>query len=817
EYGGTMKVGYTTFGWGQPAQMPQLYWGFGFDVIVAGKHIDPARCPESEFIWRSPDGTEILSTKLGIERRQNFYFMATIPIGHGKPGLTPEYKFDWTDAGLLFHRADEVGFYKEYQRVETTMRYRPERIGECIDEVWRSTDMAVMKSDRFLGDGCDFTSAVWFIPQLIEDANKILTDKRLVHSSIPKFLDVLKEKVDRSKLRTIEGELRDGPTSSATCNALSTRLYLKTLNRQGQTGLSRCAEPMAVAAWLAGAEYPKAFIAKAWKFLLLAHSHDSINGVTQDKTSEDVENRLKQVLELNVAVSDGAMTELIRRIDTSQFSPEDVLLVVFNPLPRPRREVVKVWLDTPAEQKVETYHIEDSSGNRMETQRIRSEAINTPVHEMNSRPWPFFLHRHNFYLDTGPVPAGGYKVFRIVKRKERKDWVLAFPELPREYGTMKTSPVSMENEHLAVRFRSDGSFDLTDKKLGRTFERMNYFEDSGDIGNFWMRQPPDHNQTITSIGSPARMWTEDEGPLSTTMVTEVTMMIPARGDYDKSERCGDLRPMTIRSEVTLRKGARRVDIKTSFLNECEDHRLRAMFSTGIDATHSDAQGHFHVDRRPIANETDDEGGYHAQMKTLPHQTFVDVSDGKCGLAFLNRGIIEFEVHDNPERTVGLTLLRCMRNVIFTEMRVLTTFPLQNGAQCLRKHELEYSLYPHAGKWDAGKVFAEAEQFTIPPMLVQCNPHKGHLPIQASRFSLEPDNLVLSALKQAEDRKSVIVRVYNPTSRAITGKVRFSRRIKSARLVNLNEEPIKKIPVSGGHTVSLSVPKHKIVTVELVPA
>ncbi|MDK1030626.1 MAG: glycoside hydrolase family 38 C-terminal domain-containing protein, partial [Planctomycetia bacterium] len=710
----------------------------------------------------------------------------------------------------------ETGFYKEYQRVETTMRCRPETILECIEEVWRSTDMAVMKSDRFLGEGCDFTSAVWFIPQLIEDANKMLSDKRLIHSSIPKFAEVMKAKIDRSKLRVIEGELRDGPTSSATCNALSTRLYLKTLNRQAQTGLSRCAEPMAVAAWLAGAEYPKTFAAKAWKFLLLSHSHDSINGVTQDKTSEDVENRLKQVLELNDVLSDKAMTELIRRIDTSKFAPEDVLLIVFNPLPRPRREVVKVWLDTPAEQMVETYHIEDADGNVMQTQRIRSVPINTPVHEMNSRPWPFFLHRHNFYLDTGEMPAGGYKVFRIVKRKERRDWVLAFPELPKEYGTMKTSPMSIENEHLAVRFRPDGSFDLTDKKLGRTFERMNHFEDSGDIGNFWMRQPPDNNQTITSIGCPARIWTEHEGPLSTTMVTEVTMMIPARGDYDKSERSGDLRTMTIRSEVTLRKGARRVDIKTSFVNECEDHRLRAMFSTGIDATHSDAHGHFHVDHRPIANDTDAEGAYHAQMKTLPHQMFVDVSDGKMGLAFLNRGLTEFEVLDNPERTVGLTLLRCMRSVIFTELRVLTTFPLQNGAQCLRRHELEYSLYPHEGNWDKGRVFAEAERLNLPPMLVQANPHKGPLPIEASLFSLEPDNLVLSAMKQAEDRKSIIVRVYNPTSRTINGKVRFHGLIKSARLVNLNEEPIKKVPVTGGRTVSLAVAKHKIVTVELVP-
>ena len=37
KYGEPMMVGYNSFGWGQTAQFPQIYAGFGIDFIVAAK------------------------------------------------------------------------------------------------------------------------------------------------------------------------------------------------------------------------------------------------------------------------------------------------------------------------------------------------------------------------------------------------------------------------------------------------------------------------------------------------------------------------------------------------------------------------------------------------------------------------------------------------------------------------------------------------------------------------------------------------------------------------------------------------------------
>ena len=53
-YQGAMPVGYSIFSFGQMAQLPQIYAGFGIHDIVFYKGASTAVFPNSEFIWRAP-------------------------------------------------------------------------------------------------------------------------------------------------------------------------------------------------------------------------------------------------------------------------------------------------------------------------------------------------------------------------------------------------------------------------------------------------------------------------------------------------------------------------------------------------------------------------------------------------------------------------------------------------------------------------------------------------------------------------------------------------------------------------------------------
>jgi mannosylglycerate hydrolase len=205
------------------------------------------------------------------------------------------------------------------------------------------------------------------------------------------------------------------------------------------------------------------------------------------------------------------------------------------------------------------------------------------------------------------------------------------------------------------------------------------------------------------------------------------------------------------------------------------------------------------------------------MQTLPMQHFVDISDGEKGIALLNNCLTEYEVKDDENSTAYLTLFRAMGNMIVTWWEAVGVFPKQAGSQMQRTMEFEYSIYPHEGGWDKGLVYRQAEMLNAPVAPYQITPHhKGTLPREHSFVSVEPANLVMSSFKQAEDRDSLIVRLYNPTGRTIEGKVKLSKAVSAAYVVNLNEDRQSKLPLGTEPGVlELSVKSNKIITIEVI--
>ena len=142
-------------------------------------------------------------------------------------------------------------------------------------------------------------------------------------------------------------------------------------------------------------------------------------------------------------------------------------------------------------------------------------------------------------------------------------------------------------------------------------------------------------------------------------------------------------------------------------------------------------------------------------------------------------------------------------------------PHEKGGQSLGMQEYEYSIYPHKGYWKDGNVYDEAEKFNVPLRLVQTSKHSGTLPLSQCFFSIEPANLIMSAFKKAEDKESVILRLFNPTDKAIDGEICSYPVIEKAYLTNLNEERLESLAIKLEHHIGIMVESNKIVTIELV--
>jgi mannosylglycerate hydrolase len=833
--GGCMRIGYESFGWGQTAQFPQIYTGFGIDTVFVAKNIDRSRAPECEFLWEGADGTRVLASRFGQFGRANFFMNTYLDVMNGMEYLSPEYRFHFSQQGRSYHQADTAGHIQDHIIFEHTARLQQERLPAALEKAWKAMDDTLLPDDRVLMNGSDSTTAQPELPSILAAANAISPDRRYVHATLEEYVSVMKAKLPVDRLRVVKGELRDGPTTSLSGNALMTRPYIKHANKQAQTALFRKAEPFATLVAALGGRYEREFLDKAMDSMLLAHPHDSINGVTQDKTADDVLHSISQTQEIAGTVFHEACRRILTLVDQSRHAQDDILLVAFNPLPTPRRDVVTAYVDIPRERELWDFALEDSTGTIRPLQAISRIETIIPVSDLHARPWPFFADRHCVVFDTGVIPACGYRTYRVVPGITFDRTAVFWPETRKTLGRdIATSVTCLENAFLQVTVESDGTLSIRDKTTGRVHTGLNHYEDTGDCGDYWMYYPPYHNRTYSSRGLPFSVSLEENGPLSATIVVATTMTVPARayrpeaGIRGESRRSDESAEIRYEARFNLRDGERFLRVHLAVDNQARDHRCRVMFDTGIYTTEVVASGHFTWDRRPLEPLRGGDGRYFDELATQPMQDFVDRSDGTSGFAVVATGFCEYEAKGNREGTVALTLLRAVRNLICTEMRSGGYFPDQEGGQCLRRLQYDYLLCPHDGGVETGGIQSLASLLAVPPVLVQtCRATlplpMAPLPEDISLFSLSPASLQFSCLKAAEDRDAFILRVFNPTDIALDGCARFHVPLKAACLLDLDENPKgsmampEPVPLSlaeEGHALPLHVEPQRILTVEL---
>jgi mannosylglycerate hydrolase len=820
-FGGFPKVAYHSFGWGQTAQFPQIYNQLGFDLIIAAKKLSAQRAPQSEFIWQAPDGTEMLTTRLGKEFRANGFFYVHIPVVHGVDIESDDYALDWSKAGQLIHWADHEHGGQDYFRQDRETGYHKEKLHGAMQEAWENMDDSACSDKRMLMYGSDFTTPNHHLTRVVRDANELFDDIDFEIVGPEAYAKVLHRELDKEKLKVLTGELREGPANGCSANALAVRMPIKLLNKEVENLLIRKAEPLAAMLYLMGGDYPETFLEKAWDYMLKAHPHDSINGVTQDKSVADTMYRLNQAKEIAEALCLENASQLAARIDLSDFNKEDQCILLINPQPRPARSIMKLSVDTPREPCVEFFVLEDAAGRQLDVQALSREERKTPVNDFDARPWPFYSDRHTVLADTGEIPAGGYKVVKVVPTSRFGRATEWWPNQPVSGGNeISQAPRTLENEFLKVVADSNGTLTLTEKASGRQITGLLEFEDTGDTGDYWAHYKPSENRQIYSAGTPAEIWLEENGPLSATLAVRVNLTVPEGAEFphQKLQGCGRRSDaetnLTIVSRVTLERGAKSLRVKTRVDNRAENHRLRVLIPTDIETDVADSAGHFNVDRRsarPLHNGNNES---YPEMQTVPMQRFVDVTDGTNGFAVTSNSLTEYELMTDSRRTLALTLFRSVRNRICTEKRCTGEFPDQKGGQLLETMEFEYGLYPHRGDWAEGQVYAEADRLNTEPMAFQVTPSgNGTCSTQASLFKLESDTLVLSSVKKLADRDGVAVRMFNPTSEQEPGMLVMGPEFGKVYRLNVNEERQEKLTVKDGVIMSTFGPG-EIVTVEL---
>lgn len=813
EHGNVMKVGHTAFSYGQNSQMPQIYRGFGVEVMLFYHGVSHDQVA-NEFIFEAADGTRILGSQMSSGARYNFYHNVYRPAVFGKD--ITERLYRWTEGGLPFHLCREDRSMGHHILLDPVRGFDKERARQCIKAL-RDKEAAIATTPYLafmMGHDSSIPDLVEM--DLIDEARKVLKGDTILHSRLPDLVEKVKKAA--KNLKVLKGERRTPVLMNQRIHlysdVLSSRTRIKRLNALAEQALQRWAEPFAVLAWRLGAAFPASSLDLAWKTLLKSQPHDSISSSGIDDIERDVRDRLRQAINLSDSVLARSLQHIQKRIDNSGAGKDDVLVTVFNASPRPRTEVVTAVVDVPNTSAMSGFEVADAGAKR------KAEPVQLAVRKPHSAvvnhaadaTYMLESEQVKFHFEAKDIPAFGYSTFKLVPTK-------TFGR-----GGLVCGLNAMENEHLCVAINDDSTFSVLHKASGEWYDGLNSFEDGGEVGNAWMHIEPAIDRIVSSVGAPVSIALEENGPLLARYRIDCEMTIPATfdeaggdawrrldGGGSSARRSEETALLRVTSWITLRKGARSVEVTTRFNNTAKHHRLRVLFPTNRKTAVCHVETPFDVVDRPAVHGED--SPWQAANATFPMQRFVDLSDKNGGLAIINDGLREYEVTLGKERAIAITLMRAYEIALTTVSKRWERHPEMELSQCPGDHEFRYLIYPHAGTWDKGDVLSEVERLNVPMELAQVGPHKGDLPQRSGFLHVEPATAVVSALKQSEDGKAVVLRIFNPTSKTVTATILAGSKIRSAQLVTLEEVTVKKLSPQS-RSVKVAMAPKRIVTVKL---
>lgn len=775
--GGVMRVGYIPDQFGHIAQMPQILQGFGIDtaMIYRGFGGEPGQEP-SEYWWVSPDGTRVL--------------MHHLP----KDGYSAGY-FGTRDKNLILQK---------------------------FERLRKELDARATTSQRLFFNGGDHH----WPDEEVTTAIKLLREHynaEFKHSNFPAFLDALKKEIAIAEpLPRLEGETRFGYRHAFAVlgGVFSGRMYLKQLNAECETLLERYLEPLNVLATLAGMRSEGPQIEQAWKYVLQNQDHDAICGTSVDDVHREMVVRYNKAKQIGEHVKAACFARLLP-YDEHEYK-DDRCIFVFNPSPYERSDVVETDVEfflqdavvgLNPEVKVEErrlavkgFKLLDARGKEASLQILRRQETFGATYSKHDYPHQTLVDRFSILLSAKDIPPMGWKGFEVVSADEPS----VFP------SEVQTGNYFIENEFLKAEAVENGRLKLTDKTTGAVYDHMNFFEDSGDVGDEYTYSYPERDEWYYSDQFPTRICVGENGPIRAALRLEHRMLVPRGSSSDEKGRSPEKTELVISTGLSLTPFSRRVDIKTTVHNVARDHRLRALFATGIDTNESFAETPFAVVRREHRSYDTTEFAYEHPAMVAPMQRFVTIRDKKKGLTLISKGLPEYELKLDQRGVLALTLLRCVgklsgRDLITRPGGAAGWWNETPEAQCLGSHTFEYSVMPHGPAEAWSSILKEVEQFTVPTLPVKRKSQQTLL--EKSYFSVLPLPLVLTALKVTDDGGGgIIVRVNNPFDSQINGIVHAEVKVREAFRAKLNEEIIEQPKGVKGNDISIDVGPFEVATV-----
>ncbi len=731
--GSVMRFAYEIDEFGHTAQMPQILRGFGIPSAMAWRGLPKGS--KSIVNWEAPDGSTV--------------HMMYSRAGYGEATALPLQTEDWTETV----DGTEIGRAGLKTRVE---KLRDLRLfnSESRHMLWLN--------------GIDHSWAQEDLDEVLPKLRTLFPEIEVRRSTPEEYTAaVLADYRERGLVPvTVRGELMyNAEDVLESTNALHPRQ--KKRHYESEHAIVNRLEPVSAIAWLLGRKHPTWAIDRAWKYVLENHAHDSLGCCSVDEVFEQVMARYGACLSLSQQVTEDGFRYIM---SCGKDTPS---LWIFNTASVPVSGVRKMAFDVPSGFGNGTFRLHTPDGSPVPVRILSMEKSG------DIRYNPRLGHPTNgtktivtALIDLPSVPAFGWS---------RLDFIAGDPavlklENRKDHGLF-LRPDVLENGYLRLTFRTDGSFDLLNKETGKLFRSQFLLEDSGEAGDVYIHTEAKWDRrTVYSLCGCAAFTQLYDTPLGSAAQIVLTLSVPDGITPDRTRRGEENGTVKVTYIAALNKGEKRVDLSVKIENAARNHRLRVLFPTGLTgADRSFGLQAFDLTEREITSAFDPDAGHEQIYQTKPMLGFCGVTDGVNGLAVTAPGIYEYEVIDDEDRSVAVTLLRSI-DVISTGIFAQVGEYRMKEALNLTELSFDLSLIPFTGPKENAVRTAfsslepphamlnrQTEDSVMPGYLTPAPLLNDH----GSAVLTGCDECIVTSVRRSDSENALIADIMNPTDSTLT--------------------------------------------------
>ncbi|MDF2152852.1 glycoside hydrolase family 38 C-terminal domain-containing protein [Vibrio sp. CAU 1672] len=766
--GPVMAIGYVPDAFGQSIDMPKIYQGVGIDKTVFWRGLSTDVCETREFNWQCEDGSQVTGYNI-----KSGYFVGSHVMYSDDP--TP-----------LCHQAEEGSL---------------------------AANIAIP-----LGGDQRFVDKA--LKTRLDISNASTSDYRLIESSYDKlFADLAAENLE---LPTISGELIDGQVSKIHRSIYSSRYDHKYLNDKVERRLSYQLEPLMVMAEAEGISTKPALLDNIWKTIMRNHAHDSAGGCNTDKTNKIILARFEEADQTSASAVDYLVRKLAESQPTGEQGGIDGRLTLFNTLPYARDAQVKTAISSTSP----CFTLQDLDGQEIDVDVLSSQRVyRGSIQRDESMNDPSLYYYQSEVEFRSALPPSGYTCLQVVECDGEAENTAAGSE-----------QIEIENDDYRLSYEQ-GQFVLLDKTHNRVWPDCLNLLDMGDDGDTYDYSPPQKDWLLQLDWRQASMKVVKQG-FSESIVVEGVWALPA----DLAERAQQQCSAAMEYRITLRlekrsqsdhQSALPLTVDAHFDNQVNDHRVQLVVTTPFETTTNWSDTPFGVvERENVPKHLHDwrEQGWKEEPSPIyPMLHLANMHDHSYSLTLLTKGIKEYEIRANNQ--IALTLFRSVgwlgkpdliRRPGIASGQQFKYIPtpdsqLRGALHCECALVIEESFDPARAQkgWQEYAIEPlvyqnqSLNQFTNTLKYFVMHPLASKVADHRSGIELDSPNLVVSAVKPAQDGQGVVVRLYNPGSETLVDAGRIQAAVGSTSVteVNLLEQAIAESqPFSGRYELGLFKPK-----------